>query len=205
MTFTRKRLSPGTTRRRSLMATLLAGMCALGSETAGAGQRERPSPEQQFPNPYAWPSLDELAERSDTIVAGEVTDVQSAWTADRREVLTIVTLRPDRRFKGGDGGLIRFRIPGGTAGGTRPVVTHSPAFAIGDQALVFLTTGNGPLPRVVGGEAGRRRIRTGADGEARIRPGFVLSATGSAGPTPVSTLDELAGAMPGLLATTRSR
>lgn len=205
MNFTRKRLFPVTGRRRPLVALLLAGICALGSETAGAGQRERRSPEQPFPNPDAWPSLAELVERADTIVAGEVTDVQSAWTADRREIVTTVTLRPNRRFKGGDGSLTRFRIPGGTVGDTRLTVTHSPAFAIGDQALVFLTTGNGPLPRVVGGEAGRRRIRMGADGEATIRPGFALSATGSAGLAEVGTLDELAGAMPGLLAATQSR
>ena len=72
---------------------------------------------------------------------------------------------PDRRFKDGERSLIRFQIPGGTVGDTRLMVTHSPVFAIGDQALVFLTGKSGRLPQVVAGEAGKRHIRVTEDGE----------------------------------------
>ena len=109
-------------------------------------QPRRMSREERFRNPNAWPSLSELVERSDTIVAGEVLEMRSAWTADRREIFTAVTLRPDRRFKGGERSLIRFRIPGGTVGNTRLMVTHAPVFAIGEQALVFLAGESGRLP-----------------------------------------------------------
>ena len=161
--------------------------------------------QEESRNPYAWPSLDELVERSDAIVAGEVVDLRPAWTADRSEIFTTVTLRPDRRFKGGERSLIRFRVPGGTVGDTRLTVTHVPVFSIGEAALVFLAGESGRLPRVVGGEAGKRHLRTGEDGEELILPGFVLSGAGDGGMTELNTLDDLAGALPRLLAATRSR
>ncbi len=96
-------------------ASLVAVVCLCLSPSASA-QRGRAPAGEPAQHPYAWPSLDELVERSDTIVAGEVLDLRSAWTADRREIFTTVTVRPDRRFKGGEQRLIRFRIPGGTVG-----------------------------------------------------------------------------------------
>ena len=156
-------------------------------------------------NPYAWPSLEELVEQSDTIVAGEVLEMRSAWTADRRVIFTTVTLRPDRRFKGGERSLIRFRIPGGTVGDTRLMVTHSPVFAIGEQALVFLAGASGRLPSVVAGEAGKRHIRIEDDGEATILPGFARSDVGAGDTTGLSTLDDLAAALPKLAAAAEPR
>ncbi len=187
-----------------LALTFMVGGVALIAGLSHSGQRGQMSGDP-FRNPYAWPSLDQLVERSDTIVAGEVLDMRSAWTADRREIFTTVTLRPDRRFKGGERSLVRFRIPGGTVGDTRLTVTHSPVFAVGEQALVFLSGGSGRLPRVVAGEAGKRHIRVDEEGEATILPGFATSGTASNAPTGLSTLDDLASAMPGLLAATRSR
>ena len=71
--------------------------------------------------------------------------------------------------------------------------------------LVFLAGDSGRLPRVVAGEAGKRHLRTGEDGEAMILPGFALFEAGAGGMTERSTLDGLAGAMPRLPAATRSR
>ena len=195
---------PRVARRSFPAVALLVGGTTLLAGLSHAEQR-RQTPGEQFRHPYAWPSLDELVERSDTIVAGEVVDMRSAWTADRREIFTTVTLRPDRRFKGGERSLVRFRIPGGTVGDTRLRVTHSPVFAVGEQALVFLRGGTGRLPRVVAGEAGKRHIRVDEEGGATILPGFSTSETADRMPTGLSTLDDLASAMPGLLAATRSR
>ena len=85
------------------------------------------------------------------------------------------------------------------------MVTHSPVFAIGEKALVFLTGDGGRLLRLVGGEAGKRHIRIGEDGEEVFLPGFPLSGAGTGGRTRLSTLDELAGAMPRLLGTGQPR
>lgn len=185
-------------------AALVTGAIPLVSGSAFAQHGPMPH-DDGHRSPYAWPSLDELVERSDTIVAGEVLEMRSSWTADRREIFTTVTLRPDRRLKGGEQSLIRFRIPGGTVGDTRLLVTHSPVFAVGERALVFLRGDSGRLPRVVAGEAGKRRLWAGEDGEATILPGFGLSESGAAGAAGLDTLDELAAAMPRLLAAGASR
>ena len=191
-------------RRPAVIAGLAAATVLLCGLSASAQRTADQGPEG-FRNPYAWPSLEKLVERSDTIVAGEVLDMRAAWTADRREIFTTVTLRPDRRFKGGDRSLIRFRIPGGTVGDTRLTVTHSPVFSVGEQALVFLAGDSGRLPRVVAGEAGKRHVRVGDDGEATILPGFAFSQSGAGATTGLGTLDELASAMPRLLAAAPSR
>lgn len=198
-------IGPGsTTHVPSNVTVALATVMILLSVSVSA-QRERMSPEERMRSPYAWPSLRTLVELSDTVVAGEVLDMRSAWTVDRREIFTTVTLRPDRRFKGGGRSLIRFRIPGGTVGDTRLTVTHSPIFAIGERALVFLAGDSGRLPEVVAGEAGKRHIRIGEDGEETVLPGFALSEPGNERVTGLGTLDDLARAMPGLLAATRPR
>ncbi|MYD84931.1 MAG: hypothetical protein F4023_07200 [Acidobacteria bacterium] len=188
----------------SVRSALIAAVALVFSVSAFAQHGHAP-PGEEFRNPYAWPSLDSLVELSDTIVAGEVLDMRSSWSTDRREIFTTVTLRPDRRFKGGGRSLVRFRIPGGTVGDTRLTVTHSPVFAVGEHALVFLAGDSGRLPRVVAGEAGKRHIRTGADGEQTILPGFATSDGGPGGTTGLGTLDDLAAAMPRLLTAARPR
>ena len=195
----------GTPRARTARYAALLAVAVLGSSSSASAQRGRAPAREPAQHAYAWPSLDELVERSDTVVAGEVLDLRSAWTADRREIFTTVTVRPGRRFKGGGQRLIRFRIPGGTVGDTRLTVTHSPVFSVGERALVFLAGEGGRLPRVVGGEAGKRHLRTGEDGEEVILPGFALSGPGAGGLTELRTLDDLAGALPRLLAGARSR
>ena len=182
---------------------VLFATAVLASGSLSAARSEQSSPQEAFRDPYAWPSLGELVERADTIVAGEVLDMRSAWIADRRAIFTTVTLRPDRRFKGGEKSLIRFRIPGGTVGDIRLRVTHSASLAIGEQVLVFLAGDSGRLPRVVAGEAGKRQIRVGGDGEQTILPRFAVSEGGAGGISGISTLDDLAVAMPGLLLATQ--
>ena len=190
-------------RPTAIVAVLMAATLVL-SVSAFAQRGQIPSGDE-FRNPYAWPSLDTLVQRSDTIVAGEVLDMRSSWSTDRREIFTTVTLRPDRRFKGGTRSLVRFRIPGGTVGDTRLTVTHSPVFAVGEYALVFLTGESGRLPRVVAGEAGKRHVRTGPDGAQTILPGFAVSDGEAGAIAELGTLDDLAAAMPDLLVAAQPR
>ena len=180
----------------ALSLLISAGLLAVG--TSALAQRGQPPENERFRNPYAWPGLAELVENSDTIVAGEVLDMRSAWTADRREIFTTVTLRTERRFKGGGRNLVRFRVPGGTVGDTRMTATHSAQFMVGERALVFLTGESGRLPRVTSGEAGKRHLRTGEDGSDRILPGFALLES-DPGRTGFDTLDDLAAALSGPL------
>ena len=184
--------------RIAALPLLIAGsLLAVGA--SAPAQRGQPPENERFRNPYAWPGLAELVENSDAIVAGEVLDMRSAWTADRREIFTTVTLRTERRFKGGGRNLVRFRVPGGTVGDTRMTATHSAQFMVGERALVFLTGESGRLPRVTSGEAGKRHLRTGEDGSDRILPGFALVES-DPGHTGFDTLDDLAAALSGPLA-----
>lgn len=188
---------PGAAARLTLVTALLA------AAVPASAQRGEPQEPERFRNPYAWPSLAELVEQSDTIVAGEVLDLRSAWTADRREIFTTVTIRTERSLRGAARNLVRFRIPGGTVGDTRLIVTHSPQFRMGERALVFLTGASGRLPRVTAGEAGKRHLLTDDDGAERILPGFAPLNTDSDMDPDASgadTLDELARALSGPLA-----
>lgn len=191
--------SPEVRAGRFAARSLLIAGSLLAAGFPALAQRGQPPESERFRNPYAWPGLAELVENSDTIVAGEVLDMRSAWTADRREIFTTVTLRTERRFKGAGRDLLRFRVPGGTVGDTRMTATHSAQFLVGERALVFLTGASGRLPRVTSGEAGKRHLRTGEDGSDRILPGFALAEPdpGGAG---FDTLDDLADALSGPLA-----
>lgn len=196
-------------RNRALTLSLLLGTGALllaglaGAAQPGQASRGGP-PEESFHRLHAPPSLPELLDRSQTVVAGEVLDTESSWTPDRRQIFTTVTLRTDRRFKGGEASLVRFRIPGGTVGDTRLLVTHSPQFSVGERALVFLSGESGRLPRVVAGEAGKRHLRVGDDGRETILPAFALSPADAGGRTvELSTLDDLASALPRIEAARR--
>ena len=179
--------------------SLLISGSLLAAGSSALAQRGQSPEDERFRNPYAWPGLSELVENSDTIVAGEVLDMRSAWTADRREIFTTVTLRTERRFKGAGRNLVRFRVPGGTVGDTRMTATHSAQFTVGERALVFLAGESGRLPRVTSGEAGKRHLRTDEDGSDRILPGFALVES-DPGRTGFDTLDDLAAALAGPLA-----
>ena len=191
--------TPGTRAGRIAALALLTAGSLLAAGSPALAQRGQPQEREPFRNPYAWPGLAELVEHSDTIVAGEVLDMRSAWTADRREIFTTVTLRTERRFKGGGRNLVRFRVPGGTVGDTRMTATHSAQFMVGERALVFLTGESGRLPRVTSGEAGKRHLRTDEDGTDRILPGFALAESDPGG-MGFDTLDDLADALSGPLA-----
>ena len=191
--------SPDVRAGRFAARSLLIAGSLLAVGFPALAQRDQPPENERFRNPYAWPGLAELVENSDTIVAGEVLDMRSAWTADRREIFTTVTLRTERRFKGAGRDLVRFRVPGGTVGDTRMTATHSAQFQVGERALVFLTGASGRLPRVTSGEAGKRHLRTGEDGSDRILPGFALAEPNPGG-VGFDTLDDLADALSGPLA-----
>ena len=168
----------------------------------GAQPRRGPPPEFSFGDELTLPAL---VSRSDTIVTGEVLDLKPSWNAARSDIFTTVILRVDRRLKGSGGGMIRFRVPGGTVGEDWVRVTHTPRFELGERALVFLRSGGGRLPTVVGMEAGKRHLAADEDGSERIRPEFHWN-PGDAGPAvALATVEELATALPRLAAQAVSR
>lgn len=168
-----------------------------GSPSAAARAQARAEPPQEFR--FGEPlGLSALVGRSDMIVAGEVLDLRSSWTPDRSNIFTTVILRVDRQLKGGGGDVVRFRIPGGTVGEDWVYVTHAPRFALGERALVFLRSGGGRLPTVVGMEAGKRHLAADDDGSERILPEFYWARGAGRPEVALDTVEALAAAMPRL-------
>lgn len=181
-----------------LLAALVALPALAGTQTGPRGGHEHED-HRHMRNPYAWPPLEELAALADTIVTGEVIEMTSAWNAAHSEIFTTVVLRTERRLHGLAGGQVRFRVPGGQVGDMRVIATHMPVFTMGERALVFLRNSGPRLPRVVAGEAGKRSLIEGDDGALHPVPGFDSADGGEPG-RPGATLDELAAALPAILA-----
>ena len=113
--------------------SLLAGTFLLAGAIPAAAQRQQSPLERSVRDLGVRPSLSYLLRRAETIVAGEITELESAWTDDRTGIYTTVTLRVDRRFKGGGEEVVQFRTPGGTVGDQRLMVTHAPQFRLGER------------------------------------------------------------------------
>ena len=170
--------------------------------SVGAQPRRGLPQESRFGEGLTLPAL---VSRSDTIVAGEVLDLKPSWNAERSDIFTTVILRVDRQLKGSGGDVIRFSIPGGAVGDEWIRVSHAPRFELGERALVFLRSGGGRLPTVVGMEAGKRHLAADEDGSERIRPEFHWN-PGDVGPAvALATVEELAAALPRLAAQAVSR
>ena len=171
---------------------------------AFAGAQPRRGSPREFPFEDRL-TLPALVSHSDTIVTGEVLDLKPSWNAERSEIFTTVILRVDRRLKGSGGEVIRFSIPGGTVGDEWIWITHAPRFELGERALVFLRSGGGRLPTVVGMEAGKRPLAADEDGSERIRPEFHWNPGGARPAVALATVEELAAALPRLEAQALSR
>ena len=86
-------------------------------------------------------SLERLSCDSDTIVLGEVIDIECHWSMDRSTIVTIVTLQVQRMIKGGlHGDQILIQYPGGEIGDIGLRVSDMPDFHLRERTLVFLET-----------------------------------------------------------------
>ncbi len=107
----------------------------------------------------------EIVNGSQVIVHGRVADVRSDWTGDRFRIETIVTLEVGTYLKGGPGGSVTFRVPGGTIGRYRSLMVGAPEFRVGDEVVMFLKAEGPSVPHVFGLSQGvfrvRRELRSG--------------------------------------------
>lgn len=100
----------------------------------------------------------DLVAGSQIIVHGRVVDVRAEWTPDRSQIETLVTIAPVLFYRGSSNQSVTFRVPGGSVGRYRQVTVGAPAFAPGDEAVLFLTA-NGPIvPHVFGLSQGVFRV-----------------------------------------------
>jgi len=84
-------------------------------------------------------SLRKLTNTADTIVLGEVENIQCEWSMDKSTILTIVTLRIHEILKGDFYGTqILIQHPGGKIGDIGLEVSDMPTFQTKERVLVFL-------------------------------------------------------------------
>lgn len=121
--------------------------------------------------------LRELTRDATAIARGTVVRVNGQWTTDRRTIETIVTLQTDEYLKGGLGGTVLFRVPGGVLGRYRHVVVGAPQFEVGQHVIVFLGTRGPSIPFLIGFGQGVYRVAQGEDGAAIVTPPPVMPGT----------------------------
>ncbi|MEO0005705.1 MAG: hypothetical protein ABIK49_06875, partial [candidate division WOR-3 bacterium] len=80
----------------------------------------------------------DLADGSDLIVSGIVTDVTSYWNSDQTAIYSDVTLAINQVEKGADVQRVVVRIPGGEVGDVGMAVEDIPFLEIGDQVRLHL-------------------------------------------------------------------
>ena len=116
------------------------------------------------------PSFDQLVERADLIIEGEVVDVRARWDvrAGERVIVSDVTIRVRRTLKGTSSAQVVLQFFGGTVGKYSMQLAGMPPFAPGDRSVLFLRNDGGRGYPLVGLMHGRFRIARGADGVDRV-------------------------------------
>jgi hypothetical protein len=127
----------------------------------------------------------EIVAGSQVIVYGRIVDVTPAWAADHRGIDTIVTVEAGSYLKGGPGGTVVFRVPGGQIGRYKNVMVGAPEFRAGEEAVLFLAAQGPSVAHVFGLSQGVFRVRVDARTGQRLVVPPVLAASGDAPQTVV--------------------
>ncbi len=101
----------------------------------------------------------EIVNGSQVIVHGTVVEVRPGWTEDRFRIETVVTLEAASYLKGGPGGRVTFRVPGGTIGRYRALMVGAPEFRAGEEVVLFLRADGPAVAHVFGLSQGVFRVR----------------------------------------------
>lgn len=115
----------------------------------------------------------EVVSEAATIVRGQVTDVRTVRST-AGDVESAVTIAVGTVLKGSADAFVTMRVPGGTLGRYRTVMTGAPVMRVGDQAVFFLKRGPGNAYWPVGLAQGIYRV-SAQDGAAAMVSAPVLS------------------------------
>jgi hypothetical protein len=105
-------------------------------------------------------STQELTKESTSILYGKCTKMKSAWTEDRRMILTTVTLIPEYYLKGNLGSEVNITVPGGQVDDIIYEVSEMPAFRTGEEVIAFIWKHPSGKNLITGGAQGKMRIST---------------------------------------------
>lgn len=115
-------------------------------------------------------TFEQLVDEAAAVVYARVADVRGRWTADRRNIESIVRLDALRYLKGDLGESVDLRVPGGQAGGMRQLMPGAPVLREGDLIVAFVATHGPAIPTLVGFTQGLFRVAVDASG----RNAFVM-------------------------------
>jgi hypothetical protein len=122
---------------------------------------------------YLPADFSEMVAGSVFIVHGSVIDVRSEAIADRRRIVTFVTVNVVDRLKGAPAESVTFLVPGGQVGRYERVVVGAPQFERGDEVVLFLSARGPSIPYVFGLSQGVYRVSR-ASGRPLVLPPAVL-------------------------------
>ena len=106
-------------------------------------------------------SVEELARDADAVVRGRVVSKTARFTPDHRRIFTWVEVEPSSVWAGTAKGRVTVLVPGGVVGDIGQRVDGMPAFAQGEDVVVFLS----------GAEAGAFRVTGLAQGKFSVKDG----------------------------------
>jgi hypothetical protein len=111
----------------------------------------------------------EIVAGSQIIVHGRVTEVRSEWVDGRRRIESLVTVEPATFVRGTPTRTVTFRVAGGQIGRYKSMTVGAPAFAAGEEVVLFLKAAAGPaMPRIFGMNQGVFRVRLDARGQRMV-------------------------------------
>ena len=119
----------------------------------------------------------EIVSGSQIIVHGRVTEVRSEWVDGRRRIESFVTVAPSTFVRGTPTRAVTFRVPGGQIGRYKSMTVGAPAFATGEEVVVFLRASGPALPSVFGMNQGVFRVRVDARGRRIVSTPPVIART----------------------------
>jgi hypothetical protein len=100
----------------------------------------------------------ELALESSSILYGKCIKTESAWTEDRKMILTTVTIVPEYYLKGNLGSEISITVPGGQVDNIIYEVSEMPAFRKGEEVFAFIWKHPSGMNLVTGGYRGKMKV-----------------------------------------------
>ena len=114
--------------------------------------------------------FDTVVTESGVIVHGRVVDVRSDVTGPRRAIESFVTVAVIESLKGAPGTTVTFRVPNGQVGRYRRILVGAPAFAEGDEVVVFLQGRPPAMPTLFGLSQGVYRVTRNAAARPVVTP-----------------------------------
>jgi hypothetical protein len=105
-------------------------------------------------------TLDVLVARADLVFEGAVVDVRSSWreTREGRAIMSDVTFRVIRTFKGDQSPQVVLELFGGTVGKDTMRIAGMPAFVRGDHEVLFVRRRDSAGLPIVGLMHGRFKV-----------------------------------------------